>query len=321
MKKKIIILITIIFFLNFLMIHLNLVYAYLPLKYITQSNSTNNFNSPIIDSSQTINNTLQIPLPTFTPIPTPIPTTSNDFSINPLQLEKKVSEITDKLLYNQNSECGHIGQSCCGRKTSLLLDKITEPTSTIITFLIPVNLVLKPFFDILIGLFLSAFESIISKAVDLPTNILPFEEMGYCITGYPSNEFKTDQCFCVGSLNFTSARLCGVIDNKDEVKQCFDKCMSNGRGVWTALGCFSSDLSTIIKDKVFGIGIGLAGVVSLFCIIYAAFQIQTSSGNAEKIKKAQELLTSCIIGLMLIIFSVFILRLIGVDILRIPLFM
>ena len=38
----------------------------------------------------------------------------------------------------------------------------------------------------------------------------------------------------------------------------------------------------------------------------------------EKIKKAQDLLTSCIMGLMLIIFAVFILRLVGVNILRIP---
>ena len=36
------------------------------------------------------------------------------------------------------------------------------------------------------------------------------------------------------------------------------------------------------------------------------------------LKKAQELITSCIMGLMLIIFSIFILRLIGVDILKIP---
>ena len=46
--------------------------------------------------------------------------------------------------------------------------------------------------------------------------------------------------------------------------------------------------------------------------------MQTSQGNPEKLKKAQEMLTSCIMGLMLIIFSVLILRLIGVDILKIP---
>ena len=54
------------------------------------------------------------------------------------------------------------------------------------------------------------------------------------------------------------------------------------------------------------------------CIIYSAYLIQFSRGNPERIKKAREYLTSCIMGLLLIIFSIFILRLIGVDILRIP---
>ena len=60
-------------------------------------------------------------------------------------------------------------------------------------------------------------------------------------------------------------------------------------------------------------------VLTLFIMfIVGAFNYLTSFGNAERIKKAQEMLTSCIIGLMLIIFSVFILRLIGVNILKIP---
>jgi len=46
--------------------------------------------------------------------------------------------------------------------------------------------------------------------------------------------------------------------------------------------------------------------------------MQSSQGNPEKLKKAQEMITSCIMGLMLIIFSVFILKLIGVNILKIP---
>jgi hypothetical protein len=65
-------------------------------------------------------------------------------------------------------------------------------------------------------------------------------------------------------------------------------------------------------------GIGLAGGVAMLCIMYSAFRMQTSQGNPEAIKKAQETLTSCITGLVLIIFSVLILRIIAQDILRIP---
>lgn len=92
----------------------------------------------------------------------------------------------------------------------------------------------------------------------------------------------------------------------------------NGGGAWTSLGCVQGTISEFIGKTIFGWGIGLAGGFSLLCIIFAAFTMQSSQGNPEKLKKAQEMITSCIMGLMLIIFSIFILRLIGVNILRIP---
>jgi len=134
-------------------------------------------------------------------------------------------------------------------------------------------------------------------------------------------------CFCKlnNPSNLASLRpFCDLVNEKER-QSCY-QCIGydprtnsfGAGGVYTAIGCIPNSLSLFIKERVFGWGVGLAGIISLFCIIYAAFQIQTSSGNAEKVKKAQELLTSCIMGLMLIIFSVFILRLIGVDILKIP---
>ena len=80
----------------------------------------------------------------------------------------------------------------------------------------------------------------------------------------------------------------------------------------------SANLQEFIEKTILGTGVGLGGGISLLCIMFSAFQMQTSAGNAEKLKKAQELLTNCIIGLMVIIFSVLILKIIGVDILRIP---
>jgi len=134
-------------------------------------------------------------------------------------------------------------------------------------------------------------------------------------------------CICKINTPSNLASLKPLCDltNEKERQSCY-QCIGynpqnnlfSAGGIYTAIGCIPNSLSSFIKEKIFGWGIGLAGFISLFCIIYAAFQIQTSAGNAEKIKKAQELLTSCIMGLMLIIFSVFVLRLIGVDILQIP---
>jgi hypothetical protein len=77
-------------------------------------------------------------------------------------------------------------------------------------------------------------------------------------------------------------------------------------------------LAGFISVTLLGWGVGLAGLIALACIIYSTFVLQTSGGNPERIKKAREYLTSCIVGLLLIIFSVFILNVIGVNILQIP---
>lgn len=142
-----------------------------------------------------------------------------------------------------------------------------------------------------------------------------------CTEGNPSNTPGDPQCRCIaqGGALYKMAVYCSNIADAGERKGCND-CFNNGAdsGIWTSLGCVKSSVAGFIKDFVFKIGIGLAGLIALLCIIYSAFILQTSGANPEKIKKAQEMLTSCIIGLLLIIFSVFILRVIGVDIIRIP---
>ena len=65
-----------------------------------------------------------------------------------------------------------------------------------------------------------------------------------------------------------------------------------------------------------GWGIGIGGGIAFLLIVFAGFQILTSSGDPTRLKAGQELLTSAITGLIMLIFSVYILRLIGVDILR-----
>lgn len=168
--------------------------------------------------------------------------------------------------------------------------------------------------------------SIIAPFVDKMTNpiIKKTKEINIkpCIEGVPSTpgDVNNAKCICVqekpGDLTEVFATACSAIKDKDEANSC-NKCSKDG-GVHTALGCFTGSLSTFISENILKTGVSLAGGISLLCIIFAAFQMQTSRGNAEKIKKAQELLTNCITGLMVVIFSVLILKIIGVDILRIP---
>lgn len=153
-----------------------------------------------------------------------------------------------------------------------------------------------------------------AKALGL-SNIIPS-----CFVGEPETEAATGNCICKQLVEPTPVtnleKICTLYIKSDELQTCKD-CVNSG-GILSGIGCIPLKLSNFISNFLLGRLIGLGGIIALICIIYAAFQMQTSSGNPEKIKKAQEYLTSCVMGLMLIIFSVFIMRLIGVDILRIP---
>ena len=85
----------------------------------------------------------------------------------------------------------------------------------------------------------------------------------------------------------------------------------------TAIGCIplgEEGLATFFLRW----GIGVGGGIAFLLIIVAGFQIMASQGNPDQLKAGQELLSAAIGGLILLIFSVFVLRFVGVTILKIP---
>lgn len=90
------------------------------------------------------------------------------------------------------------------------------------------------------------------------------------------------------------------------------------KGINTALGCIPINDQNKFMSWILGWAIGIGGGIAFLLILFAGFQIMTSQGDPKKLQAGQELLTSAIGGLILLIFSVFILRFIGVDILGIP---
>ncbi|MFA6081106.1 MAG: hypothetical protein WC741_01735 [Patescibacteria group bacterium] len=151
-----------------------------------------------------------------------------------------------------------------------------------------------------------------------------------CIVGDPSTtNFSDPSCKCVDpnsntnsntNVNTAIVEMCYKYLSSSTLANDLAGCLrcSSQNGMWTGMGCLSLDLGTLIGGFVLTSGIGIGGGFALLCIIYAAFMMQSSEGNPEKLKKAQEMITSCIMGLMLIIFSIFIMKLIGVNILKIP---
>jgi hypothetical protein len=86
----------------------------------------------------------------------------------------------------------------------------------------------------------------------------------------------------------------------------------------TAIGCISTNQITSFVRDLFRFALGIGGGIALLLIIFAGFQITTSGGNAERLQSGKDLLIASISGLLLIIFSIFILELIGVRILGLP---
>lgn len=89
-------------------------------------------------------------------------------------------------------------------------------------------------------------------------------------------------------------------------------------GINTALGCIPVDSPTSFVGWLLPNLLKIVGGIALLLMIYGGFQVITSAGDPQKNKAGQQLITSAVSGLLFTIFSLFILRLIGVDILRIP---
>lgn len=156
---------------------------------------------------------------------------------------------------------------------------------------------------------------------------------GYDDTWFTCNPVTDLSKYCCRSLGLTGGyevvskipcpkfktfSLCSVLENNlSEYKSCSECFNKKPPGTWTALGCVPStpnEFATIFLK----FGVGIAGGIAFILILFAAFQMMTSAGNPEQLNAGKELMGAAIAGLLLIIFSIFILRLIGVTILNIP---
>ena len=86
-------------------------------------------------------------------------------------------------------------------------------------------------------------------------------------------------------------------------------------GIDTAIGCIPVADTNQFMGWILGWAVGVGGGIAFLLIVYASFMIMTSQGDPTRLKAGQELLTSAISGLIMLIFSVFILKFIGIDIL------
>jgi len=91
------------------------------------------------------------------------------------------------------------------------------------------------------------------------------------------------------------------------------------KGIDTAIGCIPFTSTGSFAKFFLQWALGIGGGIAFLLIVFAGFQIMTSSGNPERLQAGKELLTSAVSGLILLIFAIFVLRIIGVDLLGIQL--
>lgn len=85
----------------------------------------------------------------------------------------------------------------------------------------------------------------------------------------------------------------------------------------TALGCIPYTRDAFVGALLSFI-VGIAGAIALVTMLVATIQMMTAGGNAKQLQKGKELFASAIVGLLFLIFSVSLLRLIAGDIIKLP---
>jgi len=91
----------------------------------------------------------------------------------------------------------------------------------------------------------------------------------------------------------------------------------NKSGIETAIGCVHIEPVAFVEDLI-KLSMGISGGIAFLLMLFGVFQMITSVGNAEALKAGQERFFNAIIGLLFIIFSILLLQIIGVNILKIP---
>ena len=147
----------------------------------------------------------------------------------------------------------------------------------------------------------------------------PTPTPGLCPIGSTCRSYVTpDLCDSAGGTPKICRISSGGMGNCCVPKPSNLVCNSNSTGIRTAIGCFPVISKDAFTKYLLIWGIGIAGGIGFLLIVYGGFMVTTSSGDPKRLSAGKELITASLMGLTLLLFGVYILKLIGVDILGIP---
>ncbi|MEK7525950.1 MAG: hypothetical protein AAB546_00525 [Patescibacteria group bacterium] len=146
----------------------------------------------------------------------------------------------------------------------------------------------------------------------------PENPQGTCETVCQRNERIDSAGLCEGEYTCCVIQSSGGGDEEAPVDDSVGCGGNISNGINTAIGCIPINDPNTFAGWILGWAIGIGGGIAFILVLVAGFMITTSQGDPKKLQAGRELLTSAIGGLILLIFSVFVLKVTGVDILGIP---
>lgn len=134
-------------------------------------------------------------------------------------------------------------------------------------------------------------------------------------------QLPTPPSFLTQPLQPTVAAVTPPVKNCDFVaaseKQSCLKCIREKQGSWTVIGCLSHNPQQFVAS-ILKIALGAGGGIAFLAIVFGAFTLLTSAGSPEKINQGKKTIFYSGLGILVIIFSVFIFEFIGLDLLGLP---
>jgi len=87
--------------------------------------------------------------------------------------------------------------------------------------------------------------------------------------------------------------------------------------IHTPFGDIHTDPEGLASD-IAKIALGIAGGVAFLLMVFGSYRLIFSNGDPEAIQQGRQVITAAVIGLVVIIFAVFLIRLIGINVLGLP---
>ena len=142
----------------------------------------------------------------------------------------------------------------------------------------------------------------------------------YAPPGIPGRELCKTQCRKCGPLDKDPAcdvpavRMPVFCDSSGKITK---NPNLTGR-IFSGIGCIPVKTDSDFVKFLLQWGLGLGGGIAFLLIIYAGFLIISSGGNPQRLKAGKELLAAAMMGIVMLTFSIYVLKIIGIDIFSIP---